>query len=283
MAVDFSVMEQHLDAPRPFSGNGKLVLSRLKPGSSVIGALAPSVKLVLEGEEAYQVEGRTIRIRAGEYLYLEPGTDCIGTNRTDTVGLCLMVRPEAVPPEHASLDPAFGRAVPLATSTSGFGRALLDYGRRIARNPKLGLEFGADILACVAEAIAEPLGRSRAAIESLKAAKASTRRDLHLRLERARAHLHENAGRTVTLAEVASVAGLSQFHLARYFQLAFGSPPITYHRELRLSRAADLLAGGASVAQAAEAVGYSDATAFSHAFRRHRGEAPLHWAMRLRG
>ena len=72
-------------------------------------------------------------------------------------------------------------------------------------------------------AIAEPLAESRAAIDGLKAAKPSTRRELYRRLERARGFLHDHDDRNVTLAEMASVAGLSQFHLARYFKSAFGA------------------------------------------------------------
>ena len=116
---------------------------------------------------------------------------------------------------------------------------------------------------------------SRAAIDGLKAAKPSTRRELYRRLERARGFLHDHDDRGVTLAEMASVAGLSQFHLARYFKSAFGRAPIAYHRDLRLARAADLLdSGGCSVAAAAEATGYSDQVALSHAFRRQYGAPP---------
>ena len=53
--------------------------------------------------------------------------------------------------------------------------------------------------------------------------------------------------------------------------------PISYHRELRLKRAASLLADGASVAEAAEATGYSDPVALSHAFRRKYGAPPHLW------
>jgi len=117
-----------------------------------------------------------------------------------------------------------------------------------------------------------------------EAAKASTRRHLCERLERARAHLHEHCDRNVALAELAAVAGVSRFHLARYFKLAFGAAPIAYHRGLRLARAAELLAsGGRSLAEAAEAAGYSDAAALSHAFRRRYGRTPRQWAIAARG
>ena len=282
MIAEFSVMEQHLTAPRMLSPAGKLVLSRLKPGSSMIGARGASVKLVLDGEEIYQVEGRTITIQPGQFLYLDPGADCIGTNRVDTLGLCLMLPiGDEVPAGAASEDDAvLGRAVALSTRTSTLGQELLHYGREIARNPALGAALASKIVDRVGTALAEPLAESRAAIECLKTAKPSTRRHIFQRLERARGHLHEHSDRPVLLAELASVAGLSQFHLARYFKLAFGEAPIAYHRRLRLNRAAEILAAGAgSVAVAAEAAGYSDATALSHAFRKHFGQAPQQWAM----
>ena len=278
----FSVMEQHLEAPRAPTAAGKLVLSRLKPGSSMIGSKAPSVKLVLDGEEIYQVDGRTLRVQPGQFLYLDAGTDCIGNNRVETTGLCLML-PIVEGYEgglEAPADGVLGRALALSTRTSSMGKALLRYGRDIARNPELGNVLAPEIIDRVGAALAEPLAESRAAIDSLKAAKPSTRRNLYQRLERARAHLHEHLDRSVTLAELGSIAGLSQFHLARYFKLAFGTSPIAYHRRLRLGRAADLLAAGAgSVAEAAEAAGYSDATALSHAFRKQFGRAPQQWAM----
>ena len=45
-----------------------------------------------------------------------------------------------------------------------------------------------------------------------------------------------------------------------------------------LKRAAVLLAGGSSVAEAAEATGYSDPVALSHAFRRKYGAPPHLWS-----
>ena len=55
---------------------------------------------------------------------------------------------------------------------------------------------------------------------------------------------------------LATVANLSQFHLARYFRLAFGRPPIAYHRALRLARAAEYLTHGeGTIAEAAEIAG----------------------------
>lgn len=279
MACDFNVMNDHLEAPRGALLGGKLVLSRLRPGTSVIGAPSPSLKLVLEGEERYTVDGRTVSVGPGQFLYLDAGTPCLGTNRTETTGLCLLIPPRGGEAGRgiANHDPVLGRSLVLSTRTSAMGRTLEDYGRRIARNPALGASLAGELIARVEYAIAEPLAESRAAMDGLKAVKPSTRRELYRRLERARGFLHAHDDRGVTLGEMAAVAGLSQFHLARYFKAAFGRAPISYHRDLRLARAAELLREGHSIASAAEATGYSDQVALSHAFRRRYGAPPQSW------
>ena len=281
MACDFTVMDRQLDTPRGPTPAGKLVYCDLKAGSSMIGAQAPSLKLVLDGDERYEIDGRTISVRPGEFLYLDAGSHCVGTNRRDMKGICLMLPARVAPDEDANFfgdDPVLGRALVLSTKASAMGRALWEYGRRIAHDPKIGPALADELVAKVEVAIAAPLAESRAAMEGVKAAKLSTRRELYRRLERARSFLHAHDDRNVTLGEMATVAGLSQFHLARYFKNAFDASPISYHRALRLKRAAVLLAGGSSVAEAAEATGYSDPVALSHAFRRKYGAPPHLWS-----
>ena len=121
-----------------------------------------------------------------------------------------------------------------------------------------------------------------APVDTLGVVKPSTRRDILQRVELARAHLHAHLDRAVPLRELAAIAGLSQFHLARHFAHLLACPPAAYHRRLRLRRAAEFLAAGAgSVADAAELIGYSDAVALCHAFRKQFGEAPRRWSARM--
>jgi AraC-like DNA-binding protein/quercetin dioxygenase-like cupin family protein len=277
-------MDQHVDRAHQaqVASAGKLVLSRLPPGEGMVPATSPSLKLILDGEVRYEFDGRTLVVRAGEFLYLDRGSACLVGNRSSSIGLCIGVPslPHAGAAAGEAHDPVLGRSLVLSTRASAIGRTLEDYGHRIIRNPALGDTLAGELVATVEYAIAEPLAESRAAIDGLKAAKPSTRRELYRRLERARGFLHDNDDRTVTLGEMASIAGLSQFHLARYFKAAFGQAPITYHRDLRLTRAAALLREGHSVAAAAEATGYSDQVALSHAFRRRYGAPPQSWTQR---
>ena len=282
MVSPFSVLDRHLEELRRPPTAGKLVLSRLERGKSMITAPCPSLKLVLEGEEIYEVDGRPVRVEPGQFLYLDAGTPCTGSNRSFTTGLCLLLpSPEASTDteEFAGWDPVLGRALVLSTRTSALGRLLETVGRRIAQDPEAGERLAPVLIEQAAQAVGEPLAESRAAMEGLKAAKASTRRELYQRLERARGFLHSNQDRNVSLTELSSLAGLSQFHLARYFKSAFGKSPISYHRDLRLDRAAMLLrkSNDCRLTDLAESSGYCDEVSLSHAFKRRFGKSPRQW------
>jgi AraC-like DNA-binding protein len=108
----------------------------------------------------------------------------------------------------------------------------------------------------------------------LPAAKASTRRLLAARVERAR-ELIESSAETPTLDELARAAAVSKFHLLRLFAAAFGCTPSAYAGRRRMSEARRLLrATPMSVAAIGEALGYESSGAFIRAFRRHFGVAP---------
>jgi AraC-like DNA-binding protein len=279
MGSDFALLEHHLSEPRRPVATGKLVLTRIAAGRSVLGAPAPSLKLVLEGEQLFEIDGRTLRVGAGQFLYLDAGASCVGINRSFTTGICVLLPfDEGLPPapETGGCDPVLGRALVLSAATSRLGRELHEVGRRLARDHWLGPAIASTLIARIGDALAEPLGESRSAMDNLKATKASTRRELYQRLERARGFLHAHDDRAVTLAELASVAGLSQFHLVRYFKMAFGSSPISYHRGLRLGRVSEMMSGR-SMADVAGLAGYADESSFSHAFRRRFGTSPSQW------
>ncbi|MFM0291393.1 helix-turn-helix domain-containing protein [Paraburkholderia megapolitana] len=93
---------------------------------------------------------------------------------------------------------------------------------------------------------------------------------------RLRDYIDSHLTQSITLGELAGVAGLSEFHFARMFRTSFGLPPHAWVAQQRLERARTLLRTTAlPLVQVAAACGYANASHFSHRFREAFGVAPV--------
>lgn len=102
-------------------------------------------------------------------------------------------------------------------------------------------------------------------------------------LLRAIERLRSESDADVSLAALASDAGLSRFHFCRAFKDSTGLSPHAWLRQHRLEQAMNMLRDSdASVVSVAAALGYSSQTAFAAAFRKLTGETPSDWRRRLR-
>ena len=92
------------------------------------------------------------------------------------------------------------------------------------------------------------------------------------------ARLHREPAHPWTLESLAARAGASRSVLAERFARHIGQPPMQYLTAWRMQLAARLLtAPDARVKRVAEAVGYESEAAFSRAFKKLVGVAPMHW------
>jgi len=95
------------------------------------------------------------------------------------------------------------------------------------------------------------------------------------RLATVTAFMNAELGRELTLSDLAREAGMSVHHFGRCFRARTGLGPAAYLTILRLERARELLREtDLAIAEIASACGYTRATAFATAFRRHVGRAP---------
>ncbi len=86
----------------------------------------------------------------------------------------------------------------------------------------------------------------------------------------------------VSLAALASDAGLSRFHFCRAFKESTGLSPHAWLRQHRLEQAMNMLRDTDDpVVSIAAALGYSSQTAFAAAFRKLTGETPSEWRRRM--
>jgi AraC family transcriptional regulator len=102
-------------------------------------------------------------------------------------------------------------------------------------------------------------------------------------LRRAIERLRSDSDTDVSLAALASDAGLSRFHFCRAFKESTGLSPHAWLRQHRLEQAMNMLRDtDTSVVSVAAALGYASQTAFAAAFRKLTGETPSDWRRRLR-
>ncbi len=248
-----------------------------------------SIKWMPRGSSVYRVEGASHRISAGRAVILNARQpyELEFTDRAASESLCVffsndlvaqawrdLFRPELIEaegldgaetlPEFPDLvfRPADAVAARIAALRDGYGHP--DPAAAPREEDLLGLLIG---LLRTARAHGETASR-------LPAAKASTRRLLTARVERAR-ELLEHSKDEPSLDALAAASALSKFHLLRSFKAAFGCTPAAYHRRRRLQQAGALLrATPMSVAEIGAALGYESPSAFIRAFRRHFGGNP---------
>ena len=102
-------------------------------------------------------------------------------------------------------------------------------------------------------------------------------------LRRAIERLRSDSDTDVSLAALASDAGLSRFHFCRAFKESTGLSPHAWLRQHRLEQAMNMLRDtDTSVVSVAAALGYASQTAFAAAFRKLTGETPSDWRRRMR-
>ena len=95
------------------------------------------------------------------------------------------------------------------------------------------------------------------------------------RIAKAIAHIKQNYATPLTVAELASVAGLSPSSFHEHFKALTATTPLQYQKELRLLEARRLLMNGThSVSSAAFEVGYESPTQFSREYSRKFGNSP---------
>ena len=95
------------------------------------------------------------------------------------------------------------------------------------------------------------------------------------RLGRVIGALHRDPGRDWTVAELATMTGISRSAFAERFLAVTGRTPLRYVAELRMRLAAEWIAeDGLAIDVAAQRLGYGSQAAFSRAFKRLTGQPP---------
>lgn len=259
---------------------GPAVFSRLGLGRANLFAARPGIKLVLQGEEIYRIDGRPFAVRPGEFLLVDTGQeiDVEVARKGETVGICLNISAEqlagAMADRVACLEE---QPSPHLVPNIVFGMSGTSLGTVLERMALGVTDRSAEAipLNAVTEALADLVLAAHGQARQLGARKPAVRIELLRRVERARSYLHAHLDRSVSLDELAATAALSKYHLSRSFRLAYGHGPAAYHTRLRLDAARQTLSReDLSLTEIALRFGFADAASLSHAFRRVFGSSP---------
>lgn len=87
-------------------------------------------------------------------------------------------------------------------------------------------------------------------------------------------YLHAHIDRNLSLAELADLAGCTEFHLIRIFRSHKGMTPHAFFIQLRLEKARALIAAKASIADTAALCGFSDQSHLTRLFKNRYGLTP---------
>lgn len=153
-------------------------------------------------------------------------------------------------------------------------------GHALAGANDLGRPYGELYADCVGIAIVARLPdatQRKAVPEDAKVAELA-----RWRLKRAIDYVEAGLGEPMSLADVASAAGLSRMHFAAQFRAATGLRPHEYLLRRRVERAQEMLRGTrGSLVDVALAVGFQSQSHFTTVFKRFVGQSPHAWRRSL--
>jgi AraC-like DNA-binding protein len=176
---------------------------------------------------------------------------------------------------------ALPRVVHLRAATASAERMqhLVEFAQSVLRAPSSG---GQAVLLRLAELMFVEVVRGY--LETISVAQSGWLAGLRDPLvSRALARLHGAPAQAWSLEALAADIGASRSVLAERFSQVVGQPPMQYLSAWRMQLASELLSDGAAkVKTVAAAVGYDSEAAFSRAFKKIVGVAPLRWRERER-
>lgn len=97
----------------------------------------------------------------------------------------------------------------------------------------------------------------------------------------ARERIDDEPAGSVTLSELATIAGVSQYQFLRAFAQHSGMTPHAYLLQRRLSLVRQIIAGGMALADAALNAGFADQSHMTRLFVRSYGYTPGHYARQV--
>lgn len=253
-----------------------------------------AIKYVLSGLERYTVNGVPHPVSAGRYLLASEACRAeVSIDSRETVqGLCIDIglpllaavvqgrtRPEEFGGTEEQAGPFSGEAYPEAVHAARFtslGPLLRPLAGTWLHDPHALVQAGGEHYYALAERLVEDHRELWPRLQALPAVRSGTRKDLYRRVQRAKALMDADPAAQLPMEALAHEAAMSAYHFFRAFKLVEGVSPHQYRMQRRLDLGHAILAQGhGTVGEVAVLTGFADGAAFSKAFRKRFGLAPV--------
>ncbi|WP_166823931.1 AraC family transcriptional regulator [Thalassoroseus pseudoceratinae] len=282
-----ALIARHLPAPGFFDTpmDGVQLFRVDAPLSRVSTVYPPSLCVILQGTKRVYLNGRTYVYEAGQALFVAMSIPVeaeilAATPEAPVLGLMLSLESRVAAETIVACQAARTSNAPVASaagadSLSGLGVARWDPAFTEALRRMLDLLGHPEAVRVLGP------GRVREVVYAAIQGEAGARIRSHLgggqEMARivgyVRDHLHE----AISVDDLARRAGMSRAVFDRRFKAATTYAPLQFIKAMRLNNAALLLRQGATVSEAAYAVGYASASQFSREFSRQFNLPPRAW------
>ncbi len=267
-------------------------LSSLKDFERSLVSHCFAIKFVREGIERYTINDQSYTVTSGSYLLMngeKEGKVVIDSNNY-VKGMCLNVSNELIADVVATLQAPNTPVSDLDLSdffyTKHFlenqyqaphthlGRKLQEISSCVNNNSFSNDQVNQELFYQLAECLVSDQIQVFKQLQSITTVKAETQRDLCRRVLRGKEFIDSNYPETLTIEQIARMAGMSEYHFFRLFKQMIGKTPYQYILSIRLQHASLLLKSDYSVSDVAITMGFSDIYSFSKAFKKHFGLSP---------
>jgi AraC family transcriptional regulator len=252
-----------------------------------------SIKYVMEGKEHYKIRGQNYKVESGQYLLANKFTEgsVIVDSQKTVLGICIDVSPGIIsdvvsnllePNEsftNPELEQFFNTEKFLENKYNAkntyLGKCLFEIENKIRQNPHLSFNLSNDFYYTLAEKIVADYIPVFKQLQSIKAVKETTRRELLRKILKAKEYMDANFMLSCHVPEVAKESALSEYHFFRLFRNVFKISPYQYLIQLKLNYAHVLINNyGYTVTETALKMGFSDISNFSRSYKKQFGYSP---------
>lgn len=255
-----------------------------------------AIKFVTEGKERYTIDKQPYDIATGSYLLLncEKEAKVEIESKKKVKGICINISPAVIADAVSSLarpdTPYSDPGLASFFYTDHFlenqynadhtllGDKLQRISQGIKHNTLSAGHINTELFFDIAEGLIADQTTVFKQLQSIRAVKSVTKRDLCRRLMRGREFMDACFTQSLSIEQVAQAAAMSEFHFFRLFKNMFGLSPHQYILHKRLQAASQLLKTGYSVSEAAMDCGFTDIYTFSKAFKKRFGMPPSSFA-----